>query len=98
MTEPATICVEYVVAKGKTVVDRRTVTIDGGAIVESHDGGPSDGTSADVVFTLTPELAEALTDGTLNVSVGFMRGSIKMAGDNAALFAALPVLHRASGF
>jgi hypothetical protein len=88
--------VEYLVMKGKTEIARQTVVIDGTAVVSSTVGRPANG-AADVVFTLTPALAESLTAGTLSVGVGFMRGSIKMAGDFGALLGVLPALHRGAG-
>ena len=90
--------VEYVVMKGKTELARRTIEIDGGAIVTVTDGVRPDAAEADVTLTLTPALAEALQAGTLDVSVGFMRGEIKMSGDNAVLFSVLAVLSRTSGW
>ena len=46
---------------------------------------------ADIVFTLTPADATALHDDTLDLSVGFMRGQVKMAGDFGALLRFLPL-------
>ena len=93
---PATV--EYVVMKGKTELARRTIVIEDEAIVTAIDGVQPDAAAADVTLTLTPALAEALQAGTLDVSVGFMRGEIKMSGDNAVLFSVLPVLSRTSGW
>ena len=89
--------VEYVVMKGKTEVSRRTITIADGAIVAAHDG-VIEGTNADVTFTFTPVLAEAMQAGTLNLSVGFMRGEVKVSGDNGVLFAVLAVLSHTNGW
>ena len=41
---------------------------------------------------MTPDVAAEFDAGTLDISVGFMRGTIKMAGDNAALLRVLPAL------
>ncbi len=92
------ITVEFVVAKGKTIVSQRTVAvdIDTASVLPIAPVGEAESRepqAADVVFTLTPALDDALRSGTLSLSTGFMRGSIKMAGDNAALFAVLPILH-----
>ena len=98
------INVEYVVAKGKTEISRRLVTVDVaqstvvGAVDVSADELVAPRTPADVVFTLTPALAEQIRDGDLTISAGFMRGAIKMAGDNGALLAVLPILHQTNGF
>ena len=43
------------------------------------------------MFTVTPDDADALRDGALDLSVGFMRGQIKMAGDFGALLRFLPL-------
>ena len=51
-------------------------------------------TPADVTFTATPADAQALHDGTLDLSVGFMRGQVKMAGDFGALLRFLPLTAR----
>jgi hypothetical protein len=71
--------VAFVVGKGKKEISRRVVEVD-------------DGHEADVTFTMTPEIAAEVDAGTLDVSVGFMRGAIKMAGDFGALLRVLPVI------
>ena len=43
------------------------------------------------MFTVTPDDADALRDGTLDLSVGFMRGQVKMAGDFGTLLQFLPL-------
>ncbi len=43
-----------------------------------------------ITFTASPADAQALHDGTLDLSVGFMRGQVKMAGDFGALLRFLP--------
>ena len=63
--------------------------LDGTRIVGT-DTGPAP-SPADIVFTLTPADATALHDGTLDLSVGFMRGQVKMAGDFGALLRLLPL-------
>lgn len=101
MNDTGVITIEYVVMKGKTELERLRVQLSGGVVIAATDvagAGAASGEPCDVTFTLTPALAEAVRGGTLDISVGFMRGEIKMSGDNAALFAALPVLARTNGF
>ena len=45
---------------------------------------------AAITFTATPADAQSLHDGTLDLSVGFMRGQVKMSGDFGALLHFLP--------
>ncbi|MDQ1386060.1 MAG: sterol transfer family [Actinomycetota bacterium] len=81
--------VEFVVAAGKKEQARGWVRVADGGVVErgeSASAGP-----ADVTFTATPADAQALHDGTLDLSVGFMRGQVKMAGDFGALLQFLPL-------
>lgn len=87
------ITVGYIVAKGKTELSRRTVSIDDATVASIVEGEASQANEADVVFTLTPDLAASVAAGELSVGAGFMRGSIKMAGDFAALLEVLPILH-----
>ncbi len=49
------------------------------------------GDPADVTFTATPADAAALHDGTLDLTVGFMRGQVKMSGDFGTLLRFLPL-------
>jgi putative sterol carrier protein len=79
--------VEFVVAAGKKEQARCHAFVDD-ATVAAHEGTAA--RPADVVFTVTPADAQALKDGTLDLSVGFMRGQIKMAGDFGALLQLLP--------
>ncbi len=44
---------------------------------------------ATVVFTASPADAEAVQSGDLDLSVAFMQGRVKAAGDMRALFALL---------
>ncbi len=81
--------VEFVVAQGKKEQARGYAHLDGTRIVGT-DTGPAP-SPADIVFTLTPADATALHDGTLDLSVGFMRGQVKMAGDFGALLRLLPL-------
>jgi hypothetical protein len=83
------VIVEVVVATGKKEQARAWSEIDNGAIVAHGDGLPA--TPADVTFTATPGDAQALHDGALDLSVGFMRGQVKMAGDFGWLLQLLPL-------
>jgi hypothetical protein len=82
---PATVA--FVVAKGKTTVKSWAVEV--GDSVRELAEVPAD---ADVVFTFSPEDAAAYRSGELDLSVGFMRGQVKMAGDFGALLRVLPRL------
>lgn len=84
--------VEFVVAKGKKEQARSWARVDDGSVVERGDGVAT--TPADVTFTVTPPDAQALHDGTLDLSVGFMRGQVKMAGDFGLLLRFLPLTRR----
>jgi hypothetical protein len=81
--------VEFVVASGKKEQARGWARVDGDRVVERGDGAPSE--PADVTFTATPADAQGMHDGTLDLSVGFMRGQVKMAGDFGALLQLLPL-------
>ena len=81
--------VEFVVAAGKKEQARAWAQVDDGAIIDSGTGAPIG--PADVSFTATPADAQALHDGSLDLSVGFMRGQVKMAGDFGALLQLLPL-------
>ena len=83
--------VEFVVAAGKNEQGRSWARVDDGAITARGEGAPAE--SADVTFTATPPLAQGLHDGTLDLSVGFMRGEVKMSGDFGALLQLLPLTH-----
>ncbi len=77
--------VHFVVAKGKQELRRVVARVDDGKLVEgSADDQP------DITFTLTDADAKALADRSLDLSVGFMRGQIKMAGDFGRLLQFLP--------
>ncbi|MDZ4826979.1 MAG: SCP2 sterol-binding domain-containing protein [Actinomycetota bacterium] len=81
--------VEFVVAVGKKEQGRFFAQVNEGAVIASGAGaGPVE---ADVAFTMSPADADAVRAGTLDLSVGFMRGQIKMAGDFGALLHVLPL-------
>jgi putative sterol carrier protein len=82
--------VDFVVAERKKELERRRVLVAGDAVT----AGSVDDAPAEVTFTLTPADADAVTRGELNLSVAFMRGTMKMAGDSAVLYHVLPVLTR----
>ncbi len=86
--------VEFVVAAGKKEQARGWAQVDGSTIVARGAGAPAP--PADVTFTATPADAQALHDGSLDLSVGFMRGQVKMAGDFGALLQFLPLTSGAS--
>jgi putative sterol carrier protein len=82
--------VDFVVAERKKELERHRVVVDGDTVTASA----VDDTPAEVVFTLTPADADAVKRGDLDVSVAFMRGTMKMAGDSGVLLHVLPVLSR----
>ena len=82
------VVVEFVVAAAKLEHARSWARVAGAAVLERGDGAPAE--PADVTFTATPVDAQALHDGALDLSVGFMRGQVKMSGDFAALLQFLP--------
>jgi len=88
------VVVDYVVQQGKKELSRRRVAVDGDTVSDA------DGTTGEaaITFTLTPPLADALANGALELSVGFMRGEVKMAGDFGALLRVLPTLTKTSGY
>ena len=60
---------------------------------------PPTATAADAAVVFTADARRrrsALHDGTLDLSVAFMRGQVKMAGDFGVLLHVLPVLSRAA--
>jgi hypothetical protein len=81
--------IEFVVAAGKKEQARSWARVDDDHVTERGDGPPSD--PVDVTFTATPADAQGLHDGTLDLSVGFMRGQVKMAGDFGAVLKLLPL-------
>jgi putative sterol carrier protein len=81
--------VEFVVAAGKKEQARGWAEVADGKVVGRGDGAPAH--PADVTFTATPADAQGLHEGTLDISVGFMRGQVKMAGDFGALLQFLPL-------
>jgi putative sterol carrier protein len=85
----AAVVVEFVVAAGKKEQARGWARVADSAVVERGDGASAD--PADVIFTATPADAAALHDGSLDLTVGFMRGQVKMSGDFATLLRFLPL-------
>ncbi len=87
--------VDLVVAERKKELERHRVFVDGSTVTPSESTpSESDGADASVVFTLPPADAEALRAGTIDLSVAFMRGTTKMAGDYGVLLHVLPLLSR----
>ena len=85
----APVVVEFVVAAGKKEQARGWTRVGDGKVLERGEGAPTD--PADITFTATPADAQAMHEGTLDLSVGFMRGQVKMAGDFGALLRFLPM-------
>ena len=83
------IVVEFVVAAAKKEQARAWARVADAAVVERGDGAPAE--PADISFTATRADAEALHAGALDLSVGFMRGQVKMSGDFGALLHFLPM-------
>ncbi len=81
--------VEFIVAVGKKEQARAWARVDDGTVAAHGEGAPAE--PADVTFTATPADAQALHEGTLDLSVGFMRGQVKMAGDFGKLLQFLPL-------
>jgi SCP-2 sterol transfer family len=84
--------VDLVVAEKKREIEWHRVVVDGDTVVPST----VDETPAAVVLTLTPADAEAVKRGELDLSVAFMRGTMKMTGDPGVLLHVLPVLSRST--
>ncbi len=83
------VVVEFVVAVGKKEQARGWARIAGAAVVAHGSGAAPE--PADITFTATPADSQAMHDGTLDLSVGFMRGQVKMAGDFCTLLRFLPL-------
>ena len=49
-----------------------------------------------ISFSLTPETAVSLRDGSLDPDVAYMQGRLKVAGDMAAFYDLLPLAGSAS--
>ncbi len=81
--------VEFVVAAGKKEQARSWIRVEQDVVVDRGEGPPSD--PVDVTFTATPADAQALHDASLDLSVGFMRGQVKMRGDFGCLLRFLPL-------
>jgi hypothetical protein len=88
-----TTIVDYVVQERKKEIARHRVAVDGGSVTEA-DGATGD---AAITFTLTAALADQLAHGTLDLSVGFMRGDVKMTGDFGVLLHVLATLTATPG-
>ena len=78
-----------VVAAGKKEQARAWSEIENDAVIAHGEGAAPK--AADVTFTATPADAQALHEGALDLSVGFMRGQVKMAGDFGMLLQLLPL-------
>jgi len=85
---PDDLVVEFVVAVGKKEQARGWARVGDAGVVERGDGAADE--AAALTFTATPADAQALHDGSLDLSVAFMRGQVKMAGDFGALLHFMP--------
>jgi putative sterol carrier protein len=83
------LVVEFVVAAGKKEQARGWARVSDAVVVERGNGPPS--ARADITFTATPADAQLMHEGRLDLSVAFMRGKVKMAGDFAKLLRFLPL-------
>jgi hypothetical protein len=83
------VVVEFVVAAGKKEQARGWARVSDSSVLDRGDGAPD--APADLTFTATPADAEALHDGSLDLTVGFMRGQVKMSGDFGTLLRFLPL-------
>jgi len=83
------LVVEFVIAVGKKEQARGWARVGDAGLVDRGDGAPAE--PAAITFTATPADAQALHDGTLDLSVGFMRGQVKMSGDFGMLLRFLPL-------
>ena len=83
------VVVEFVVAVGKKEQARGWARVGDAGVIERGDGAPEN--PAGLTFTATPGDAQALHDGSLDLSVAFMRGQVKMAGDFGTLLQFLPL-------
>jgi len=86
---PDAVVVEFVVAAGKKEQARGWARVADATVVDRGDGAAGD--PADLTFTATPADAAALHDGTLDLTVGYMRGQVKMSGDFGTLLRFLPL-------
>ena len=90
--------VELVVKRGKEILRRCELTCSHG---ELQPAPASDSAvrerGVDVTLTLTPADADGVSTGSLDPSVAFMRGQMKVEGDFELLLTALP-LTRGPGF
>ncbi|MCU1428560.1 MAG: hypothetical protein JWL83_2560 [Actinomycetia bacterium] len=85
-----TATVAFVVSKGKKELRRIVARVDGGELATASDDQAAE---PDVTFTMSEVDADALREGSLALSVGFMRGQIKMAGDFGKVLQFLPLTH-----
>jgi hypothetical protein len=85
--------VELVVAKGKRPTARLLARYAGGTLdaIVATDVAEVLDPAPDVTLTLTPEDADRVRAGGLDLSVAFMRGQMKMSGDFGALLRVLPL-------
>lgn len=85
--------VAVAVVKGRKELERRVVRYDAGTFSPVDAEGAS-ADDPDVLLQCTPADIEAIRAGTLDPTVAFMRGTMKMRGDPGLLLQVLPVLAR----
>jgi hypothetical protein len=90
-TGGVTATVQLLVRKGRTDARSWIVELRDGAVVRSEAGAPEGG-EPDVVLAIAPDDVDAVRSGALPLSVGFMRGQVKVSGDPGALLRVLPLL------
>lgn len=83
--------VEFVVTSGRSEQGRSWTRLAETGAVEERGDGAAPGVP-DVTFSATPGDATAIAAGDLDLSVGFMRGQVKVAGDPGALLRVLPLV------
>jgi len=86
--------VELTVAAGRTSRGPSTVVAFDDGVPRLVGRGPAG--DADVTLTVSTRDAAALRDGSLDPSVAFMRGRMKMSGDFELLLQVLPVMSSAA--
>jgi putative sterol carrier protein len=84
----ATGTVQLLVKRGKRIEGAVVVRVVDGEVAGAEAGEVPE---PDVTLSLTPDDATAFGAGTLDLTVAFMRGTMKVAGDNRVLLQVLPL-------
>jgi putative sterol carrier protein len=82
---------QYVVTGAPDGDVRYVVAVDDGRIVEQRLG---DDPGADVTLTVPYDTSVAILRGELDLSAGFMQGTVKIAGNMAKVMALMPAISR----